>query len=166
MSRLPMLLLLSVLLITPAVAGEGGGAPPDFTLTSTTGESFTLSNHVGKEVVVLSFWATWCAPCADEMKQLQAMHGKYAKDGLTVIGVNVESAGTLDKVKTTIAERGVTYPILLDHDTAVFKQFNAKRNLPFFMIVGKDGQIASKHAGFKAGDEVALEAEIKALLAK
>lgn len=160
----PALALLALLLAPPAHADEGGGAPPDFTLSSITGDEVTLSAHLKKEVVVLSFWATWCAPCAGEMKQLQAMHTAYAKDGLTVLGVNVEGASSLEKVKSTIAERGVTYPILLDPDTAVFKQFNSRRNLPFFLLIGKDGTIASKHAGFTPGDEVKLETEIRALL--
>jgi peroxiredoxin len=159
-----VLVVLSLLVGGAALAEEAGGAPPDFELKQLDGEPIALSTHLKKDVVVLSFWATWCAPCGDEMKQLQVLHGKYGKDGLVVLGVNVEDASKEADVRAQVKERGVTYPILLDPDTSTFKQFNARRNLPFFLIIGRDGVIATKHAGFKPGDEVALEAEVRGLL--
>ncbi|MGC2112227.1 MAG: TlpA disulfide reductase family protein, partial [Candidatus Korobacteraceae bacterium] len=82
----------------------------DFTLTDLQGKSWTLKDLHGK-VVLVNFWATWCPPCQKEMPDLEALSKRFADQGFVILAISDEEA---DKVKPFIAERKITYPILLD----------------------------------------------------
>jgi peroxiredoxin len=82
----------------------------DFTLTDLEGKSWHLQDLKGK-VVLVNFWATWCAPCRKEMPDLQALYDKYKGRGFIVLSISDEEAG---KVKPFVAENKISYPILLD----------------------------------------------------
>lgn len=88
----------------PAAPAVGHPAP-DFTLTTVTGETFTLSALRGKPVV-LNFWATWCPPCRAELPELQAASGRYA-DQVVIVGVN--QAEPADAVRGFVGQFGLTF---------------------------------------------------------
>ena len=91
---------------------------PDFTLETVDGKTVSLSDYRGRPVVI-NFWATWCAPCREEMPLLQETYDAHRDDGLVVIGVNVRE--TPEKVKRFLAEVGVEFPVLLDSEGAAGK---------------------------------------------
>lgn len=89
---------------------RAGTKPPDFELTGIDGKSVSLAQFHGK-VVLLNFWATWCAPCVSEMPSLQRLYQKYHDKGLEIVAVAVDSP---DQVKKFVQENGITFPVLLD----------------------------------------------------
>ena len=111
----------------------------DFTLKELNGESWTLSALRGK-VVVLNFWATWCPPCRKEMPDLEALYEQFKDQGLVVLAISDEEAG---KVKPFIAERKITYPVLLDPGRTVNELFQVD-GIPKTFVYDRSGKLAAQ----------------------
>lgn len=120
----------------------------DFTLTSLSGEEFTLSEISG--MVIMDFWATWCPPCRREIPYFQSFYDKYKDNGLTIIGISGDSPEKLSEFKEKMEQIGtkMTYPLLIDEDNKVAKQYNI-RSIPTTYFIGKEGKVLSKHIGFR-----------------
>lgn len=159
----PLLLLLTLAL--PAGADESRAKAPNFTLRTLSGERVKLSDYEGK-VVMLSFWATWCAPCKQELPVLQKLLDKHGEDGLAVLAVNIDDPKTAAEVRRFVADRKLTMPIPLDGDSKVLGRFNPRYALPFLQLIDHKGRRASQHTGFTSGAEQALEQEVLGLLAE
>ena len=158
--------LLAVCFVLLALVGGRAEAAPaqDFTLRDVDGRAVSLSQFKGK-VVVLSFWATWCGPCKEEMPHLQKLYAEHAKDGLVVLSVATDDARTASKVKPYVVSKGYSFPVLLDRESTASALYNPTKTLPMTIVVGRDFQIADTHAGYNPGDETKLAALVEKLLA-
>lgn len=116
---------------------------PSFSLKNLAGETTKLSELKGK-VVLVDYWATWCAPCVATMPEMQKLHDKYAARGLTILGVSIDEEGE-KKVRPFLAKRKFTYPILLD-DQNTWKTYNIKA-IPALFLVDKEGHIVKQWIG-------------------
>jgi len=143
--------------------GSGGRVAADFTLRDIEGRTVRLSDHRGK-VVLLSFWATWCVPCAAELPHLQRLYAAYRDAGLVVLAISMDGPESIADVVPHARRYGLTFPVLLDEETRVVGVYNPKRSAPFSALIGRDGVVAKTREGYSAGDEVAIETDIKALL--
>jgi peroxiredoxin len=153
-------LALVLLVSAPARAGE---AASDFTLRDIEGNNVTLAALKGK-VVVLSFWATWCGPCKEEMPHLQKMYGEMGKDGLVVLSISTDDARSASKVKPYIMKMGYTFPVLLDRDSTVIGAYNPSKTLPYTVVIDAKGEVARRISGYNPGDEVELASFVGGLL--
>jgi thiol-disulfide isomerase/thioredoxin len=79
-------------------------------LKDAAGERVRLSDYRGK-VVVLNFWATWCAPCRDEMPMLVEMEKEYGSRGVVFVGANLDDARTSRQIPDYLARFGIKYPV-------------------------------------------------------
>jgi peroxiredoxin len=140
-----------------------GSAAPDFTLLSLAGPPVSLHEQQGK-VVLINFWATWCAPCREEMPALQAAYEKLADQGLVVLGVNWTQADYLPDVEAFVEALGLTFPILLDSDGTVSEDLYRVLGLPTSVLVGRDGMIRAVRIGVLDLQE--LEPTLLAFLAE
>ena len=133
----------------PALAGPAGGPAPAFTLASRAGQDVSLAQYKG-QVVMLNFWASWCGPCRQEMPLLESIYRKYGKMGFTMIGVNVEpdSNAANEWLKAT----PVSFPILYDRDSKVSKLYDVA-GMPSTVIIDRTGKLRVLHRGYKPGDE-------------
>ena len=136
-----------------ACAGPGAGAAQgvnqgnqarDFTLETLEGDELSLRDYRGN-VVLVNFWATWCAPCRDEIPDIQATYEAYQDDGFVVLGVNVEESR--QQVEPFVTALGMTYPVLLDETGQVLKMYRAI-GLPMSVILDRDGVIQVRHIGY------------------
>lgn len=89
---------------------KGTEAPP-FSLTSLGGDGVDLASYRG-QVVVLNFWATWCAPCVAEMPSLERLHRALGPEGLVVVTVSTDEDE--DRLREFVEHHELTLPILLD----------------------------------------------------
>lgn len=156
--------LLALLLAAPALAQERPMAP-EFSLRTLDGGKVQLSDYRGK-VVILSFWATWCGPCKQELPILQRLLDKYGEQGLAVLAINIDDPKTLAEVRRFVKNRKLTMPVPIDADSKVLASFNPRVALPFVQILDREGRRVSSHTGFGPGSEKALEEEIRSLLAE
>jgi peroxiredoxin len=111
----------------------------DFTLTDLQGKTWTLQALRGK-VVLVNFWATWCQPCRKEMPDLDALYQRFKSQGFVVLGISDEAA---PKVKQLLAERSVSYPILLDPGRKVNEQFRIE-GIPKSFVYDRNGKMVSQ----------------------
>jgi len=144
---------------TPPTAG-GGGSVSDFTLNDVDGRSHSLSDYLGKNVILVSFWATWCEPCKKEMDQLQTLFDAHGDKGLMILSISMDEPETQGDARPFVKQRGFTFPVLLDAETLVTNQLNPRRAAPFSLIIGRDRRIAWEHEGYVPGDEKKVEAAV------
>ncbi len=123
-------------------APEIGALAPDFELLTITGESIRLDDLRG-QVVLLNFWATWCAPCRLEMPHLQNRFELFSPD-LVVLAVNFDEPA--QDVGAFVLELGLTFPTLLDPGALVQDLYRV-RGYPTSVFVDRDGVIQIIHIG-------------------
>ena len=111
----------------------------DFTLTDLSGKTWHLQDLRGK-VVLLNFWATWCPPCRKEMPDLQALYDKYKESGLVVLAISDEEAG---KVQPFVAERKISYPVMLDPGRNVNDLYRVE-GIPKTFVYDRDGKMVAQ----------------------
>ena len=133
----------------------------EFSLADVNGKQRNLSEWQGK-VVVLNFWATWCAPCRKEIPAFVELQEQYANDGLQFVGIALQTA---DEIRDFIDEFNVNYPSLVgDNDVITLskKLGNSIGALPYTVIIDRDGIIAFTQRGPLAKSDA--ETVIKTLL--
>ena len=148
-----------------AGTSRSGGSPPDFELDTLTGESVRLGEHLGKHVVLLDFWATFCEPCLKSMPHLDALYRKYRSEGLVVLGISIDGPDSIAQVRAEVKKLGLTFPVLLDQETRVVGLYNPRTSAPFSVLIGRDGKILVKREGYTTGDGAAVEADVRSALA-
>jgi len=154
-----------------AVSGEGaksatGATAVDFALDDIEGNRFRLSDHLGKKVIVLDFWATWCDPCKASMPHLIELYEKHKDSGLLVVGVSIDGPESIAQVKKDVAQMGMTFPVVLDTESRVVANYNPRRSAPYSVVIDKEGHVVKRHDGYTAGDEIELARVVEAELAK
>ena len=131
---------------TPAEAAIAVDAPaPDFTLATRDG-TVRLSDLRGR-VVIVNFWATWCAPCRLEMPELQRVHEAHAAAGdLVVLAVNYTAADSQSAAEAYIDEFGFTFPVAFDAAGDVAERYNVI-GLPASFFVDREGVLRARTYG-------------------
>jgi peroxiredoxin len=150
-----VLLLLTVLAGCHAKpkAAAGGGAP-DFTVNDLQGKKISLADYRGK-VVLLDFWATWCAPCLEEIPHFVSMQEKYAGQGFQAIGISMDDGPK--PVQAFYQEHKLNYPVALG-TAQLADSYGGILGLPVTFVINRDGSIRKKFVG--ATDTAAIEAEV------
>jgi len=125
---------------------EVGHPAPDFTLRNLQGNLEGLGDHKNK-VIVLNFWATWCAPCLEEMPAFEKLYRKYRSQGLTVLAVSLDK-GDNSKVRDFVDTNNLTFPVLIDSD-GIAEKLYPSFTIPFTYVIDKEGRVAARVDGAK-----------------
>jgi len=138
---------------------------PGFELPTLDGGTLRLADHLGKDVVLLDFWATWCDPCKAAMPHLQDLYLAQRQRGFVVIGVSIDGPESRAQVRAETARLGVTFPIVLDEDSSVLGLYNPKASAPYSVLISRSGKIISRREGYKPGDREILDEQVAYALA-
>jgi thiol-disulfide isomerase/thioredoxin len=144
----------------PSIGHTLRGPAPDFALESLHGETVHLSDFHGK-VVLLNFWATWCAPCKILTPWLVDLQNQYRPQGLEIIGIALDEDATKAEIGELADKERVNYVVLIG-DEKVAESYGGVPAMPDTFFIGRDGQIVNRIIGLKGKDE--LEGSIKKAL--
>jgi thiol-disulfide isomerase/thioredoxin len=129
------------------------GAPaPAFTLARVDGQpgSVALAGLRG-QVVVLDFWATYCAPCRIMMPTLDALHGAWGDKGVSFVGIDSENIPP-ESLRSFLGGHPIPYPVVAD-DGEVSASYHVE-SIPSLFVIGKDGSIRDSFVGVTAKSTV------------
>jgi peroxiredoxin len=143
-----------------AAMPEPGSVAPDFTLKSSTGKNLKLSELRG-QVVMINFWASWCAPCRQEMPLLNHIYEQYHKVGFTLLGVNIDDRS--ETAQALAQQLGISFPVLFDADKQVSHRYDVGA-MPSTLLIDRSGKVRYLHRGYRAGVEVQYDKQVRELL--
>lgn len=134
----------------PGKVRDVGPEPvPELTLETLDGTSIDLAAQEGK-LLLINFWATWCAPCREEIPDLKALHTDL--ENLTVIGIALDRKGR-EVVEPFAQKLEINYPIVIDEAGTAEAAFGPIPGLPTTILVSPEGQITKRVVGiFPAED--------------
>lgn len=130
---------------------EAKTANLQFTVDDISGKRVALNSYRG-DVILLDFWATWCAPCRKQIPGFIDLYKRYKSRGVVVLGVSVDESPAA--VKKFAKELRVNYPILLGGDRDDLQQAFGPIGFPTLYIIDRDGQIRSQQTGLTSMEEV------------
>lgn len=141
-----------------------GVQAPAFDLAPQNGsQRASLADAAGK-VAIVDFWATWCKPCIKELPFLQRLHEQYAKHGVQVLAVTIDSPKSQSRVKPFVKGHDFTFHVLLDGDQEVFRQLQGEGSVPYVVVLDREGFVRYRHTGYRPGDEEELEKVVREML--
>lgn len=142
-----------------------GREAPNFKLQNLNGNYVELNDFTGKGPVLLSFWATWCKPCLEELAEYKKLYKEYEPKGLKILAISTDNEKTVAKVKPFVRSKGFPFIILLDTNSDVARQYYANP-IPYTVLIDDKGKIVYSHLGYMRGDELKVKAELDNLLKK
>lgn len=137
---------------------------PDATLKTMEGKSVKIKDEISKnDFTLISFWATWCAPCKRELDALAEVYPTWQKEyNFNVIAITVDDARGFAKVPALVKSKSWEYLILSDGNQALQQSLNFT-SIPQTFLVDREGNIVYSHTGYSPGDEFELEIVLKKL---
>ncbi len=140
-----------------------GDAAPQFAAPALNGSSTVdLSEFRGK-VVLLDFWASWCAPCLKSLPNLQALNDEFADSDFAVVAINVDKEPA--EALQFLSKNAIRYPSVSDPEGKLPERFELSA-MPTSYLIDRNGVIRYIHEGFERGDENTLRSRILSLLWK
>jgi len=131
-----------------------GKTAPDFELPLLDGDEFKLSDHIGKEVIILNFFATWCGPCNAEMPELAAYHESVKDKAVFMLGIDAQEKP--EKVRSFFRKYEAYYPAGIDDDDTGVGDLYGVTGYPTTVLIGVDGKIKLYEVGPITNADVAL----------
>jgi thiol-disulfide isomerase/thioredoxin len=135
----------------PEPDGQEQSPSEEFVLPDLNGQEQSLGQYRGKWVVV-AFWATWCAPCVEEIPDLKSFHSRHQAKDAVVVGVNMESI-ELEKLRLFVNDHAINYPVWHMEpvlETPLGKVFG----LPTTYLINRTGEVVAREMGAITAEEI------------
>ncbi len=138
-----------------------GKKAPRFIINTMDGEEFKLHDYLGKKAIVMSFWATYCEPCLEELPYLQKFYEKHS-DCAEVIAITVDPRRQKKLIENNVKEMGLKFTIAHDYENKLRKKIYQSKHIPLLIVINKEGKIVLIQNG--VGHPEKLIAELEELL--
>jgi len=152
-------LLIAVLLLGGTTAGAAVPMP-EFSLSSVVDGKTVSSDSFKGKVLLITFFATWCPPCRQEIPTLIQLHKDLGPRGFSVLGISVDEGGA-GIVAKLVEQEKINYPVLLS-DSSTPDKFGGVAGIPTSFLVNRKGHVVKKYPGFVP--HTLLKRDIEALL--
>lgn len=159
-SYLFIVVSLFILLMIPGAAAAANTKMPEFALEDVRSGKIVDSSSFAGKVLLLTFFATWCPPCAEEVPVLKTLHQDLAGAGFSVVGLSVDQQGA-PVVARFIEKKEINYPVLLAESKTTM-DFGGIYNIPVAFLVNKSGNVVKKYLGYI--QHTVLEKDVRRLL--
>ena len=123
------------------------------------GHRSTLGDYEGK-VLVLDFYATWCAPCRESIPHLSALQNKYGAEGLQIVGLNVGGPDDRIKVANFARELAIQYPLGFPDKALTDLFLSDDQTIPQTFVFGREGRLLKRFIGYQQSTGIELEKAI------
>ena len=131
-----------------------GKTAPDFEGELLSGGKFTLSDYIGKRVIILNFFATWCGPCREEMPELERFYAKHRKEKLILVGIAEESEK--EAVSKFVQNYKLTFPVIIDEKGKIGRKYGVT-SYPTTVMIGAQGSILLYEIGMISNTEATFD---------
>jgi cytochrome c biogenesis protein CcmG/thiol:disulfide interchange protein DsbE len=141
---------------------------PSVDIKTLNGQTVNIKDytHKGEKITILSFWATWCKPCIQELDAIKDLYADWqAEYNVQLVAVTIDDQRTLAKVPPLVQTKAWEYIILADPNRALMAALNFQTP-PQTFLLNQKGDVIYEHTGYVPGNEYELEEKIKAALGK
>ena len=140
---------------------------PDVKIKTLEGKSVNIQDYATNEkITVLSFWASWCIPCQNELDAIADLYPDWQADyDMELVAITIDTRRALAKVKPILSQKGWEFIFLSDEKGELKQQLNFQL-IPQTFVLNQKGEIVYSHSGYTAGDELELEEVLKDLAGK
>ncbi|MGK0388571.1 MAG: cytochrome c biogenesis protein CcmG/thiol:disulfide interchange protein DsbE [Maribacter sp.] len=147
-----------------AVSTSAQKIVPEIDVKTLQGQSVNIQDYTNKgQITVLSFWATWCAPCKKELNAISDVYEQWQEDyDVQLVAVTIDDSRALRKVKPMVDGFSWDYIVLSDANEDLKKALNFQ-TVPQTFLIDQEGNIVYSHSGYSPGDENELEEKIAEL---
>ena len=152
---------LVLFLLVNSIAIKAQSVSP-FILEDSEGNEQSYQQLKGDSLTVIDFWASWCKSCLSAIPKLNALSATYQNRGVRFIGISTDGPRSVAKVRPLVESLSISYPILLDLNNDVMRNFNVNA-MPTIVII-KNNKIVFTSEGYVAGDENEIALKIEAFL--
>ncbi len=135
----------------------------NFATVDLQGAPFRLSEQRGK-VVLINFFATWCAPCVLELPHLRKLYELNKDKGFLLVIVSLNAADATADMRAFGVRNELNFPLIVDADMRISALFNPKNTAPLSILINRAGRIVVVHDGYTAGDEAQLAQDVASVL--
>lgn len=133
---------------------------PAFSLPTAVDGAIVASEHYRGKAMLVTFFATWCPPCLQEIPTLNELQAKFQQQGFVVVALSVDEGGSV-AVAQLVRTAGITYPVLMANKSTT-RDFGDVATLPTSFLVNKNGHVVKKYPGYTSRS--LLEKDIESVL--
>ncbi len=164
MQKSKLILVIFLSLVAFSASAQTGSGLPSTTIQTLEGQSFNSANfeNDGKPFVV-SFWATWCRPCINELTAIDEIYEDWLEMGFKLIAVSTDDSRTQSNVVPMVSGRGWEFEFYLDNN-GDFRRAMGVNRIPHTFIIDGEGNIVKQHRSFVDGMEWEIYDKLKKLL--
>lgn len=153
-------LLVGVAITSVSLAEIQGASAPDFVLKSVAGTNLRLSEYRG-QVVMLSFWASWCGRCRSQLEGLVSLYDRYEGAGFELLAISLDTSSA--QAGDTVSAIEIGFPVLHDPSGSVGELYEVD-SMPRIVLIDRDGVVREVFEGYRRGREEEYLERVRALL--
>jgi peroxiredoxin len=138
--------ILALCLFLAVGSAQASAQMPSFSLPDAVNGTTINSKDFNGKTLLVTFFATWCPPCMQEVPTLMELQSQFSKSNFSVIGLSVDQGGP-EVVAKLVEQRSINYPVLMaDENTA--RNFGGVAGIPTSFLVNKEGNVVKKYPGY------------------
>jgi peroxiredoxin len=142
---------------------NSGRTAPNFQLENIEREIIKLNDYIGTGPILLCFWSSCCKSAVAQVEAFSVLYEKHNEESFVMFAIATDDEKTVAKVKPLVKSKKFNFPVLYDTDGNVARIYYAF-DVPFSVLINKEGKINYSHLGYMKGDEIEMEKMIIALL--